>query len=636
MGLPTLASIALLKSRKGRIDAVSDNKVTKPSLVSTASLADAIARCKAEVATIVDECKAKNRIFRDIEFDLGMNEYDCLSSLTESWDSGAPGGALRVRQIFKDPIFCDDGFDAADIKQGTTGNCWFLAALASVCCVPRIIENICVARDEKVGVYGFIFFKDGEWKHVIIDDQLFVTTTDFDHAYETNFIKDKAQFKEIMRSGSQALFFGKSSSERETWLPLIEKAYTKLHGDYKSVEGGFTGEGIEDLTGGVTTSINTTDILDYDRFWADEFSRTNVDTLFSASIFKKYSSMESMSSNGLVHTHAYSILKAVQVNGVRFLLIRNPWGQHEWNGRWSDGSKEWTPEWMAALDHKFGDDGAFWMQYEDFVDEFTQIDRTRLYDASWYVNQEWMEFHSSWPSKWSEGLFTFELTKAGPVNVVLAKVDERVFQGLQGPFHYGLRMAVYCHDELKGRVFVGHSVERAFGRSISLELAELSAGVYDVDVMVVRTATGADSAETVIGTVGATNPDKLLHICHQFNASRAKAVNVDPSFDILDKARETQLTGYEHAVETVAKQKVAAAQLLASSMEAAEEANPEVEPEATADDDDAAKDDDAAGDQEQVADEDATIEGDALSGVVVIGVRIYSKDSNALVSAVIA
>lgn len=26
-------------------------------------------------------------------------------------------------------------------------------------------------------------------------------------------------------------------------------------------------------------------------------------------------------------------------------------------GAWSDGAKEWTPEWMAALDAKFGDDG---------------------------------------------------------------------------------------------------------------------------------------------------------------------------------------------------------------------------------------------------------------------------------------
>jgi hypothetical protein len=37
--------------------------------------------------------------------------------------------------------------------------------------------------------------------------------------------------------------------------------------------------------------------------------------------------------------------------------FRNPWGRKEWHGAWGDGSKEWTPEWMKLLGHKFGNDG---------------------------------------------------------------------------------------------------------------------------------------------------------------------------------------------------------------------------------------------------------------------------------------
>ena len=50
--------------------------------------------------------------------------------------------------------------------------------------------------------------------------------------------------------------------------------------------------------------------------------------------------MEAKLSSGLIKGHAYSVTGAatVQVNGkdVRIVRIRNPWGQREWTGDWSD------------------------------------------------------------------------------------------------------------------------------------------------------------------------------------------------------------------------------------------------------------------------------------------------------------
>jgi hypothetical protein len=54
--------------------------------------------------------------------------------------------------------------------QGAIGDCWFISALATMATKKDLVKRFCVARDEKVGVYGFIFFRDAGWVTVIIDE----------------------------------------------------------------------------------------------------------------------------------------------------------------------------------------------------------------------------------------------------------------------------------------------------------------------------------------------------------------------------------------------------------------------------------------------------------------------------------
>ena len=87
---------------------------------------------------------------------------------------------------------------------------------------------------------------------------------------------------------------------------------------------------------------------------------------------------------GVVGGHAYSLIaaKRVKVKGsdpVRLLQLRNPWGNFEWTGRWSDASAEWTTHKKVAKacgvdPGKPSDDGVFWMAYEDFLAYFDSID----------------------------------------------------------------------------------------------------------------------------------------------------------------------------------------------------------------------------------------------------------------------
>ena len=85
------------------------------------------------------------------------------------------------------------------------------------------------------------------------------------------------KYRETFQKGSKALYFAQRKEENETWLPLLEKPFAKAHG-------GFTGEAIEDLTGGVTMELFATDILDRDQFWNEEIKTVNEDFIFSCTI----------------------------------------------------------------------------------------------------------------------------------------------------------------------------------------------------------------------------------------------------------------------------------------------------------------------------------------------------------------
>jgi hypothetical protein len=83
-------------------------------------------------------------------------------------------------------------------------------------------------------------------------------------------------------------------------------------------------------------------------------------------LFRSHSLL-SHSPLGLICSHAYSVIAAIEVAEKKFVKLRNPWGDTEWTGPWSDGSKEWTREWLQRLpelDHSFANDGEFLMECE--------------------------------------------------------------------------------------------------------------------------------------------------------------------------------------------------------------------------------------------------------------------------------
>jgi hypothetical protein len=110
-------------------------------------------------------------------------------------------------------------------------------------------------------------------------------------------------------------------------------------------------------------------------------------------------------------------------------MFRNPWGVRdwrgvgEWKGSWSDGSREWTPYWMKKLDYSFGDDGVFWMSFEDVMTNFPFLHRTRLFDEQWTIIQQWTSTNVAWVTGYLQTKFEIEIKHAGMAVIVLSQVS---------------------------------------------------------------------------------------------------------------------------------------------------------------------------------------------------------------------
>ncbi|KAI0880645.1 cysteine proteinase [Annulohypoxylon maeteangense] len=497
------------------------------------SYEEAAAVCKAKVAKIVKECRRVNQKYRDPHFDLesdlkwgSRDTLESLSNIEDKPDSDfSPKSVKRVVDIFDDPKFYIEGPTANDVRQGRDGDCWLLAALCTLSNKPSLIERVCVARDEQVGVYGFVFHRDGEWISEIIDDKLFLTKPDFDESFlermlweDRERINSEEQYRKAYQSGSGALYFAQCEHENETWLPLLEKAYAKAHGDYTAIEGGYTGEGIEDLTGGVTSELYASDILDKEYFWKEELMKVNDEFLFGCS-----TGMWGVGwgeRKGIVELHAYSIMKAVDIDGHRLVLLKNPWGKGEWKGAWADGSKEWTAEWLLKLNHRFGDDGNFWISYDDLLRKYQAFDRTRLFGPEWKVTSLWTTLSIPWTLDYHDTYFDFSLAKAGPVVIVLSQLDDRYYRGLEGQYRFELNFRLHKNGQ---EDYVVRSINPyCQNRSVNVEL-ELEEGEYTVLLKINATRYMSKlPIEEVVRNNARDRRDKLVAVGMSYDLAHSK------------------------------------------------------------------------------------------------------------------
>ncbi|XP_041034615.1 calpain-2 catalytic subunit-like [Carcharodon carcharias] len=330
------------------------------------------------------QCLETGSLFCDESFpacpsSLGFNELGPASYKTRDVEWKRP------KDLCGDPKFIIGEASRTDICQGALGDCWLLAAIASLTLNNEVLSRVVPSGQDfdsdYAGIFHFQFWQYGEWVDVVIDDRL--PTKD------------------------DQLMFVHSASGNEFWSALLEKAYSKLNGSYEALSGGSTTEGFEDFTGGIS------EWYDLDKAPNNLFKiiqkALRSGSLLGCSInITSSAETEAITSQKLVKGHAYSVTGAeivnYQGNEEKLIRIRNPWGQVEWTGSWCDNGAEWDcipNEEREKLCNK-SDDGEFWMSFNEFLQNFSRVEICNLTPdtlSSEEVNKwSMMIYNGSWRS----------------------------------------------------------------------------------------------------------------------------------------------------------------------------------------------------------------------------------------------
>ncbi|XP_061525464.1 LOW QUALITY PROTEIN: calpain-1 catalytic subunit-like [Phycodurus eques] len=330
-------------------------------------------------------CLQSGKLFEDSLFpsapsSLGFNKLGPKSPKTDGvrW--------MRPAELSKHPAFIVDGATRTDICQGALGDCWLLAAIASLTLndtlLHRVVPHGQSFEQGYAGIFHFQFWQFGEWVEVVIDDRLPV------------------------KKGK--LLFVHSAEGGEFWSALMEKAYAKLNGCYEALSGGNTSEAFQDFTGGVTETFKLSKApSDLFSIMGRAIERGSL--LGCAINATSPEDREAANLKKLIKGHAYSVTGLDEVvfcgNLTKLVRIRNPWGKVEWTGAWSDNSQEWDgvdPDVRARLQNR-SEDGEFWLSFSDFLREFSRLEICNLTADALQKSQMTTWCSSLYPGEWRRG-----------------------------------------------------------------------------------------------------------------------------------------------------------------------------------------------------------------------------------------
>ncbi|KAJ3443723.1 calpain [Anaeramoeba flamelloides] len=418
-------------------------------------------QCEEELL-IIKQCQKSGEKFTDPDFPpnmssivINVNNYKDKLNRVKEWKraSEIPSEESEIA-LFK------EGMSPEDIEQGSLGDCYLLSSISVLSLKEEKVLKIFLTKkyQPEFGFFIVRFFSNDQWHKIIVDDYL-----------------------PCGRNGRP--IFARSKNNDELWVQIIEKAYAKLFGSYEAIEGGFVHLCLVNLTGGMGEMFqmnkqeNLQEVND-GRLWQKLLQYQNAGYLLGAGSHS--GSDTSISDKGIVLGHAYGILDVQFVDNNKLIKLRNPWGDTEWNGDWSDKSSLWTKRMKQKLNWVDEDDGSFWMNYEDFTKNYKNLYVCKIFDENkWQtktIKDRWQGESAGGCINFSETThknpqFALQINKPTHCYIVLTQEDSR---GLNREnFNIGIYIVKKEGKKLKN-LYVGEKIGTSGNyisyRSVSCEI----------------------------------------------------------------------------------------------------------------------------------------------------------------------